>query len=179
MATLPSTRLVPVEEYLNSSYHPDLEYVDGVLVELSMHTIAHSLLQDIVSDHLAGFMKPLGFQKLPAVRTQIVSGRRYRIPDLELYPVPLPKGTVIDNAPWVVIEILSPEDRLNNLVIRLKEFHQIGTQHIVVLDPELLTAYRFEDGSLIKTRFTHLNLPTGSLPFDTEALFRELSARMS
>jgi hypothetical protein len=45
---------------------------------------------------------------------------------------------------------------------------------MVLLNPEELIAYRFEDGSLIETRFSSLDLPPGSLPFDTEALFRQL-----
>src|SRR5438105_3551590 len=40
MAVVPSPPLVSVDEYLNSSYHPDVEYVDGVLVERGMPTIA-------------------------------------------------------------------------------------------------------------------------------------------
>jgi len=51
---------------------------------------------------------------------------------------------------------------------------RIGVRHIVVLDPEQLVAFRFENGSLIETQFTSLDLPTGSLPFDTAALFQQL-----
>ena len=44
MAALPGSPLVPVDEYLNSSYSPDMEYVDGVLVERNVGTPAHSAL---------------------------------------------------------------------------------------------------------------------------------------
>src|ERR671938_276944 len=33
MAVAPIAPFVPVEDYLRTAYHPDVEYVDGVLVE--------------------------------------------------------------------------------------------------------------------------------------------------
>jgi hypothetical protein len=33
MAAAPTLPFVPVDEYLNTAYHPHMEYVDGVLVE--------------------------------------------------------------------------------------------------------------------------------------------------
>jgi hypothetical protein len=42
------------------------------------------------------------------------------------------------------------------------------------MDPERLIAYRFEDGSLLQTQFTSLDLPSGSLPFESAALFQRL-----
>jgi hypothetical protein len=61
----------------------------------------------------------------------------------------------------------------------LRDYQQIGVRHMVLLDPEDLTAYRFENRALIETQLTSLELPTGELPFDTEALFRELVERRS
>ena len=37
--------LISVEEYLNTSYDPDMEYVDGVLVERNVGDWLHSLVQ--------------------------------------------------------------------------------------------------------------------------------------
>ena len=37
--------LISVEEYLNTSYDPDVEYVDGVLVERNVGKWLHSLVQ--------------------------------------------------------------------------------------------------------------------------------------
>jgi hypothetical protein len=57
---------------------------------------------------------------------------------------------------------------------RFRDYKQTGVRHVVLLDPEQLIAYRFEDGSLLRTQFTCLDLPSGSLPFDTTALFQQL-----
>jgi Uma2 family endonuclease len=141
--------MVSPDEYLNSSYHPDREYVDdvdGVLVERSAPSIAHSL-QLILCVYLDSHRKQFGFEALPEARTQIIARARYRIPDVMLCPVPLPTGKTVDSVPWAVIEIISPEDRLPEQLARFRDYKQIGVSHIVLLDPEDLTAYRFESRS--------------------------------
>jgi Uma2 family endonuclease len=175
MAAVPNPPLVAVDEYLNSSYRPDMEYVDGVLVERGMPTIAHSLLQRVLIRHFAQHESRLRFLTLPEVRTQIVERAKYRIPDVMLCPVPLPTGKVVTSVPWAVIEILSPDDKLPEQLERFRDYQRIGVRQVVLLDPENLIAFRFEDGSLLQTRFTSLDLPSGSVPFDTEALFQELT----
>src|SRR5271157_116230 len=65
MAAVPNPPLVAVDEYLNSSYRPDMEYVDGVLVERGMPTIAHSLLQMILIQHFGRHHWALAFLPLP------------------------------------------------------------------------------------------------------------------
>jgi len=166
--------MVSADEYLSSGYHPDREYVDGVLVERDVPTIAHSLLQAILSEHFRKYRKQFRLAALSDARTQIVERARYRIPDVMLCPVPLPAGKIVNSIPWAVIEILSPDDSLSGQLARFRDYEQIGVRHMVLLDPEELIAYRFENGSLIETRFTSLDLPPGTLPFDTEALFRQL-----
>jgi Uma2 family endonuclease len=176
MAIAPTT-LVSVDEYLNSSYRPDMEYVDGVLVERSAATVPHSLLQHLLEIYLEQYCEQFQFEPLPEVRTQIVERARYRIPDVMLCPVPLPPGKIVNTIPWAVIDILSPEDRFSDLVARFQDYKKIGVRHMVLLDPEDLVAYRFENGALTQTRFTSIELPTGELPFDSEELFQRLTAR--
>jgi len=48
MATQPiGERFVSVEEYLSTSYEPDCEYEDGVVVERNLGGFEHSFLQAI------------------------------------------------------------------------------------------------------------------------------------
>src|SRR3982750_214283 len=109
MSTAPVQPLVPVDEYLNSSYRPDVEYVDGVLVERGMPTVLHSLLQRVLLLHFVRFESQLRFVTLHDVRTQITGSARYRIPDVLLVPVPILHSRVITAVPDVVIEVLSPD----------------------------------------------------------------------
>lgn len=169
--------IVSADEYLNSGYHPDREYVEGVLVERDVPSIAHGLLQLILGIYLDAYRKQFRFAVLPEVRTQIVERARYRIPDVMLCPVPLPPGKIVNSIPWAVIEILSPDDRLSEQLARFRDYRQIGVGQMLLLDPEELVAYRFQNGSLIEVQLASLELPTGELPFDTGALFRQLVER--
>jgi Uma2 family endonuclease len=175
MAVGPLPPVVSADEYLNSSYRPDLEYVDGALVERGMPTIAHSVLQMILVEQFGKYRKALGYLPLPEVRTRIVERARYRIPDVMLCPLPIPDGKVVTSVPWAIVEILSPDDRIADQLARFQDYKRIGVAHVVLLDPEDLIAFRFDDdGSLLRTQFTSLDLPSGSLPFDTAALFKQL-----
>jgi hypothetical protein len=48
MADLPTKSLVAGEEYLSTSYDPDVEYVDGKLMERNLGDWLHSLIQSNV-----------------------------------------------------------------------------------------------------------------------------------
>jgi Uma2 family endonuclease len=179
MAATSAGLIVSVDEYLNSGYHPDREYVEGVLVERDVPTISHSLLQILLAVYLDAYRKQFRFAALSEARTQIIERARYRIPDLMLCPLPLPPGNIVNTIPWAVIEILSPDDRLSEQLARFRDYKDIGVHQMVLLDPEELIAYRFENRALTQAPLTSLELPSGSLPFDTEALFRELVERRS
>ena len=47
------TIIVPVEEYLRTSYDPDMDYVDGVLVERHVGERGHGRLQLLTGADLA------------------------------------------------------------------------------------------------------------------------------
>jgi len=177
MAVVPAIPLVSPDEYLISSYRPDMEYVDGVLVERGVPTIAHGLLQYLLVLYLEQFCKQFRFQALPEVRTQIIERARYRIPDLMVCPLPISPGKVIATVPWVVIEILSPDDRFAEVIARSQDYSNIGVRHILLLDAEEQVAYRYEDRALNPIKLTSLALPTGDMPFDTAGLFRQLTER--
>jgi len=46
---MPTGALVSVEEYLNTSYDPDCDYVDGRVVERNLGELDHSSLQTEIS----------------------------------------------------------------------------------------------------------------------------------
>jgi Uma2 family endonuclease len=176
MATAPTLPLVSVEEYLNTSYEHDMEFVDGVLLERSMPTPAHARLQMIVGSHINAYCKQFRFSVLTECRVEVVKHSRYRIPDVLVCRLPLPSGKVLDTAPLAVIEIWSPDDKIGQQMARFREYWTLGVRQIVLLDPEDLTTLRYEDGALIEGHLTELRLPDGGarVPFPTAALLEEL-----
>jgi Putative restriction endonuclease len=71
--------LIPVEEYLSTSYDPDVEYVDGVLEERNVGDWLHSLVQRNLILCL-GRKYPKIFA-VPELRSQ-TRASRYRLPDV-------------------------------------------------------------------------------------------------
>jgi Uma2 family endonuclease len=175
MAALPnSPASVPVDEYLSTSYRPEMEYVDGVLEGRGMPTEMHGIFQMLLGAYFLALRKQFQFVVSSAARTQIVERARYRAPDVVLAPLPAERG-VITRTPWVVIEIQSSDDKPSRMMHRFRDLESIGVLYIVWMDPEERAAFRYKDGALFEMRFTELELPTGRLPFDSEALFEQLA----
>src|SRR5690348_7190713 len=93
-------RLVPVEEYLRTSYPDgDREYLDGVVVERNVGRPGHSALQMILIVHLAAFEKQFEIAVRPECHTRIEK-TRYRVPDVLVMKRPFHQNDrVVPDAP--------------------------------------------------------------------------------
>ncbi len=140
-----TTTLVPVDEYLNTSYDPDVEYVDGVLVERNVGDWLHSLIQRNLI--LAIGRKYPNIYGVPELRSK-TRETRYRLPDVCVLLSPPTTKYLIDAA-HVAIEILSEDDSMSKLMEKLAEYEAKGVPHIWVIDPRLETMSVYRTGSLI------------------------------
>jgi hypothetical protein len=70
--------IVPLTEYLSSSYRPDREYVDGELVERNVGEFDHANLQGLLIAYLSSRKSEWGIVVLPEQRVQ-VKPTRFRI----------------------------------------------------------------------------------------------------
>jgi Uma2 family endonuclease len=136
--------LISVEEYLRTSYSPDREYVDGVLVERSVGKKPHSRVQRNLIVALA--------RKYPAVYVwpelrMRTTGDRHRIPDVSVTTFE-PESNVLEEPPLIAIEILSEEDSVTGLIEKLKEYESIGVPNIWVFDPRLREMFTFHANAL-------------------------------
>ena len=138
MATLPTAPPVPVEKYLSTSYPDgDREYLDGVVVERNVGTPDHSALQKILIVHLAGFEKPLQIAVRPECRTRIEESR-YRVPDVLVMRRPFRQSErVVLDPPLLIVEIVSPDDRMRDTMQRFREYERLGVRYIVQMDPDV------------------------------------------
>ena len=142
-----TTSLVSVEEYLRSTYEPDAEYVDGVIEERATGEDEHSAWQVALSAYFHVRRRDLGIRARSELRTK-TSERRYRIPDVAVLDAALPREPIATAPPLMAIEILSPEDRLSRLVVRLGDFEAMGVPAIYVIDPADNSLLRFQNGRL-------------------------------
>ena len=139
--------VIPVEEYLGTYYEPDMEYVDGQLVERSVGERLHSRLQAILSSIVRDREAGRNFEAFTEQRIRIQDRRRYRIADVCVKAVPYDPAPVLD-CPDVAIEILSPDDTLTAASEKCAEYLQAGIPGIWVVDPYRKALYRYAPGGL-------------------------------
>jgi Uma2 family endonuclease len=136
--------LISMEEYLNTAYSPDREYVDGAIVERQVGEIPHGIVQ---SNVVFAFRRRYpGYRVWPEVRVRTIAGR-CRIPDV-LVVSDRPRTAILETPPLIVVEILSASDVMTNVIEKLYEYTAIGVPNIWVLDPRLKLAYRWTGHAL-------------------------------
>ena len=178
MATLPirevpHTEFVSVREYLATSFRPDCDYVDGRIEERNVGEYDHGLLQTILGYLFMTHRKDWGVQVVTDVRTR-VSSSHFRVPDLSVLRANAPKEQIITHPPLIVIEILSPEDRLSRFQERIEDYLVFGVENIWIIDPESRTAYTATAGGLHPVRTNELVVPETPIRVVLSELFAEL-----
>jgi Uma2 family endonuclease len=141
-------KLISVEEYLNTSYDPDVEYVDGVLVERNVGEWVHSLVQSNLIFALR--LKYRDLFVLSELRSR-TRETRYRLPDVCVLLHP-PKTKYLLDAAFLAIEILSEDDRMTRIMEKLEEYEQKGVPNIWLIDPRLQTMSIYSQGNLREVR---------------------------
>jgi Uma2 family endonuclease len=129
--------LLSEEEYLHTSYEPDCEFEDGVLIERNVGTLDHSSLQAALTAYFFRRRKAWNLYVLTEVRTRARAGK-YMIPDLCVVEGPKPAGNVLQAPPLLWIEILSPEDRPLRVNRKVQAVLEFGVPYVWVIDPETL-----------------------------------------
>jgi Uma2 family endonuclease len=165
MGALPQTSSVSVEEYLHKVYRPDLDYVDGTLVDRNVGEKDHSKLQKRFLLYLDSRSEAWNIFVIQETRMR-VSPTRYRVPDLCVFVGPEPDEQVFTQPPFLCIEILSPEDRMSRMQVRIKDYLNFGVRYVWLVDPEshaawIYTAegmYEVRDG-ILRTENSELTVP--------------------
>jgi Uma2 family endonuclease len=111
--------LVSEQEYLATSYEPDCEYDEGVLLERNLGEQPHSFLETAFGSFFFERRKRFRIRTLTEQRIRIAP-RKYRIPDICVYLQPVPEDPVLSTPPFIAIEILSPEDRTATSIYEAK-----------------------------------------------------------
>lgn len=143
---------VPVELYLHSSYEPDAEYVDGEIELRAVGEYDHASWQHAIQTWFQSHAKEWNIRVRPELRVQ-VSPTRYRVPDVVVFNRDNPIEQFLTSPPIAVFEILSPDDTMAHLMIKLEDYARMGVLTIDVVDPKSGTIYQYVDGSLERLPF--------------------------
>jgi Uma2 family endonuclease len=159
--------LVSVQQYLSTSYRPDCDYVDGMVVERNLGQYDHARLQGAVFLYFEIRRKQWGLRAVPEQRVQ-VAPTRFRVPDVCVVKGE-PTEQIFRTPPFICIEILSPDDRVSEMQQRVQDYLKFGVPYVWILDPATRKAYRSTPGALTEIADLRTEDPEIVIPFD--ALF--------
>jgi Uma2 family endonuclease len=125
---------VPLEVYLNSSFEPDAEYVNGVIEARPMGEWNHANWQAAILKFFRTRRHDWNIRAAAKLRIQVSEGN-FRVPDVAVTNRNLPVEQVITHPPIAVFEILSPEDTVTRMMTKLDDYERMGIRTILVLDP--------------------------------------------
>lgn len=135
--------LMDVAEYLRTSFDgADCEYLDGEIVERNMGELPHADVQGNLYRALHRLRRALGIRVVPEIRIQI-NPRRYRVADLAVFRNDNIGTGIPTVPPFLVVEILSPEDRMVRMTPKVQEYLGIGVEWVWVIDPQEKRALRY------------------------------------
>jgi Uma2 family endonuclease len=172
MATTPS--LISIEEYLRTSYHPDVDYVDGEIEERNLGQYDHGKIQAFITYLFMQNATPWHTDVVPELRIR-VSPRRIRVCDVAVLRADAPREQVTLTPPLICIEILSPEDRLPRATLVLADYLAMGVQNIWLVDPANRAAFTFDANGLHPADPTRLTVPGTPVHLDLTEAFAAIS----
>ena len=135
--------LMSVEEYLHTAFDgADCDYVDGETVERNLGELPHAEIQARLIYKLVALVEPLRLRVLPEIRIQ-TTPTRFRVADIAVWR-PGDIGKRIPTVPpFLVVEILSAEDRLVRLQPKIQEYLAYGVEWVWVIDPDVRRALSY------------------------------------
>ena len=139
--------LVPLGEYLETTYHPDCEWIDGELRERNLGEGQHSVVQGFFVRVLGNRAKEWKIRVFPEQRTQ-TSEQHYRVPDICVTRASSPFEAIVRTPPLLCIEILSPDDRMSEMQEKVDDYLQMGVETVWVVDPRRRKAFQTDGRSL-------------------------------
>lgn len=168
--------LISVSEYLNTTYRPDCDFLEGQVLERNLGESPHAKLQNYFLFTFTLNRKAWGVRVLPEQRVQ-VKPLRYRIPDVCIARSSDPDDRIIRVAPLLCIEVLSSNDTMADMRQRAEDYRVMGVAHIWAADPWKLRAYLYGEDRFAEPDDGVLRIPETPIAVALTDLFAELDAQ--
>ena len=161
---------VPLSEYLDTSYRPDREYIDGEVRERNSDESDHSRMQALLIGYLLNRKTRWGITVMPEQPEQVRSDR-YRVPEICVVAGPLPTTRILDTPPFLCIEVLSRGDSMYDMQDRIGDYLTFGVPYLRVVNPRTRRAFLYtpdgmreaKDGILLRTQNPDIEVPVAPL----------------
>lgn len=144
MAT--GTTPITAEEYLRTSYQPNCEYIDGALRQKPMPTRKHGSVQIRIGRLLSDRFADFDAESEVTVR---IRPEKYFVPDLIVQRRDHMQDPYPTEPVHLCIEILSPDDRLSEVLAKCEDYHAWGVETAWIVDPESRRAWEYRKGQLL------------------------------
>jgi Uma2 family endonuclease len=159
---------ISIEQYIATSYRPDCEYLEGVLVQRRGGEWRHSRTQALVGSMPSNLNEAQQWGLIVLISPRAaVSPTRVRIADVALVA-----NLDETRPPVLAIEIVSQEDTFSEIARRCSEFLQAGVRAVWVIDPDGRTGHVWTD--LLRAERTILEVPDTPIKLDLAEVFSRL-----
>ena len=132
MATSTASVTVPLEEYLETSYRPDCDWIDGEVIERNMGEKPHNRIQQFLCQFLGNREQEWQILVYPEQRVQ-TSAKHYRVADVCVTGRGAEEekdASIVRTAPLLCVEILSRRDSLIDMQDRVDDYKGLGTRQV-------------------------------------------------
>jgi Uma2 family endonuclease len=165
--------LISVSEYLNTSYRPDCDYVDGEVLERNLGELEHARLQTAIAAWFFAHQREWNIITVVEQRVQVLASR-FRIPDVSVLSRDQPMEPIVRVPPIVCCEVLSRSDTMRSLRDRANDYLKFGVQHVWAFDPVLREAFVCDAKGFHAPDGDRLNVPGTPIYLPLQQIFAEL-----
>lgn len=103
-----------------------------------------------------------------------VAPRKYLIPDVCVCLQPVPGDPVLSTPPFIVIEILSPDDRMSCVRKKIDEYLAFGVPYVWLIDPETRRADVYTPSAIYEAKNGMLRTEDPAMEIPLAELFQAL-----
>ena len=164
---------VPLAEYLETTYRPDRDWIDGETKERKVGEQSHARIQSYFAYLFRLHASKWKVRGLTEQRLQVLPDR-FRIPDVCLIPLNDPLIEVLPTPPLLCIEILSRDDRMSDIQERVEDYLAMGVPAVWVVDPRRRRAYEALPGGALQPVPAELALAGTDIRIPVAEVFAEL-----
>jgi Uma2 family endonuclease len=161
---------ISVTEYLNTTYRPDRDYVDGKVLERNLGEYEHSRPQALICGYLFNRENDWRIRVVLGQRVQ-VKPTRFRIPDVCVVLEGSPIESIFRHPPFLCIEILSKDDSFDSIVDRLDDYLAMGVPNVWIIEPHARRGYRYTSEGFLTAKDGVLRTSNPDVAVPLTALF--------
>jgi Uma2 family endonuclease len=174
MATV-NAALVPLEEYLETVYRPDRDWIRGELRERNVGEKPHARIQRYLCFVFQSNQDAWRVEAFPEQKVQ-TSAEHYRIADVCVTVLDESDDVIVRTPPVLCVEILWRDDRMTDMQERVDDYFAMGMGTVWLIDPRRRKAFNADARGTTRLVSDVLEVPGTAIRVSVEAMFGALGS---